>query len=83
MKELRISIHKGKVIDPETTIVIPFTALKIVNHLAPKKLTEKMSNEGIDLEEILKAAETTNISGKLLEIQHKDGRIVISVTTTL
>jgi len=83
MKELRISIHKGKVTDPETTIVIPFTALKIVNLLAPKKLTEKMSNEGIDLEEILKAAETTNISGKLLEIQYKDGHIVVSVTTTL
>ena len=38
MKELRISIYKGKAPDPVTTIVIPFTALKIVNLLAPKKL---------------------------------------------
>jgi len=83
MKELRISIYKGKAPETDVTIVIPFTALKIVNLLAPKKLRDKMDDEGIDLQEIIKAAEVTNTSGKLLEMQDKDGHIVVSVTTAL
>ena len=79
MKELHISIYKGDVSYPTTAIKIPLTALKIVNALIPKIVKEKVLGEGIDLKEIIKATETEGASGKLVEIQSKDERIVISV----
>ena len=63
--------------------MIPFTALQIVNLLAPKKLREKLSDQGIDLQDIIVTAGAKNMSGKLLEIQDKDGQIVVSLTATL
>ena len=78
MKQLKISIYKGNTSNPDTTIKIPLTALKIANALIPKKIREKMVGEGIDLQEIVKAMETGDASGKLMEIQSKDEHIVIS-----
>ena len=78
MKELKISIYKKKAPTPDTTIKIPLSSLKIVDALIPKKVKEKMVSEGVELQAILKAAETTDVTGKLVEIQDKDEYIVIS-----
>ncbi|MFQ6088661.1 MAG: hypothetical protein ACE5K0_07155 [Candidatus Methanofastidiosia archaeon] len=79
MKELKISIYKRSASDPDTTIRIPLSALEIVHTLIPKKVNEKIVDEGIDLQEILKEIKAKDTSGKLAEIQDKDERVVISV----
>lgn len=78
MKQLKITVYKGNTSEPETTIKIPLTALRIVNALIPKKVREKMANEGINIQEIVKAMETGDAKGKLVEIEGKDEHIVIS-----
>jgi len=72
MKELKIIIHKGDASNPESKIMIPLTALKIVHTLISKKVKEKMIAEGIDLQEVIKATEPKDASGKLMEIDDKD-----------
>ena len=79
MKELKIAIYKGDVSNPETTVKIPLSALKIVNALIPKKIKEKILNEGVNLQEIIKATEAEDVSGKLMEIQDKEDHIIISI----
>ncbi|MFQ6087885.1 MAG: hypothetical protein ACE5K0_03155 [Candidatus Methanofastidiosia archaeon] len=79
MKELKISIYKRNASDPDTAVRIPLTSLKVMDALIPKNVRERMVDEGIDLQEILKATETKKASGKLMKIQEKDEHVVIPV----
>ncbi len=79
MKELKISIYKGDSKKPETEVKIPLTGLKIVKDILPKKAREKLAEKGIDIENILKSIEKEKAHGKLIEIQDKEDKIIISV----
>lgn len=78
MKGLKISIYKGDATEPDKTIRIPLAAAKMMSTLMPEGLRQKMASEGIDLEQILRAAESGGVSGTLAEIEEKGQRIVIS-----
>ena len=78
MRGLKISIYKGGAAEPEKTIRIPLAVAKMMSTLMPGGLSQKMMKEGIDLKQILRAAEAGGVSGTLAEIEEKGQRIVIS-----
>jgi len=81
MADLKIRIFKIGEAQPETTVTIPGGIIKIASHLIPKRASEALRDEGIDLDEVIRLSTTPGFSGTLVEVEdHKDKqRIVISV----
>lgn len=81
MATLIIREYKLDDSEPETTVKIPGTVLKIASKLIPRKALEAMQGQGIDLEEIVRLSGDPEVRGIFAEIEeHKDNkRIVISV----
>ncbi|MBS1209403.1 MAG: hypothetical protein H6R19_1801 [Proteobacteria bacterium] len=66
---------------PEATFKIPLIVLKVAVKLIPQKAFQAMESEGIDIQEVIKAAKSGEISGQIIEIvgHKKNERIIISV----
>ena len=66
---------------PLKTISIPLAVLKIVKNLIPKKVTEELQKEGIDMQEIIKLSENPNFNGTILEVENheKNEKVIISL----
>ena len=79
MANLKIRVFHGE--EPEATITIPDSALKVAQKLIPRKAAEAMQDKGVDLEEIIKLAENPEAMGTLVEIEGhgKNERIIISL----
>jgi len=67
--------------EPEATIKIPLTLLKVAAHMFPKKRLEALERNAISFEDLLQLAQSPEVSGTLIEIEdHKSGeRLVISL----
>ncbi len=79
MANLKIRVFRGS--EPEATITIPGSALKVASGLIPKAAAEALHNKGIDLDEIMKLAENPDALGQLIEVEGhtSNERIVISL----
>jgi hypothetical protein len=66
---------------PEATFKIPLAVLTIAAKLIPKRAFQAMEDKGINIEEVIKAAKSGEISGQILEIvDHEEKeRVAISV----
>jgi hypothetical protein len=65
---LKIYVFKSGTTEPETKITIPLGVLRVASKLVPKKATEALEKEGIDLNEILALSESEDIRGTLSDI---------------
>ncbi|PTN36003.1 hypothetical protein [Desulfonatronum sp. SC1] len=81
MATLIVREYKLDESEPETTVKIPGTVLKIATKLIPRKALIAMQDQGINLEEIVRLSGDPEVRGVIAEIEdHKDNkRIVISV----
>jgi len=81
MANLKIRVFEGRATEAKTTVTIPVGVLKVASRLIPRRAAEELQQEGIDIEEIIRASEEPDAHGTLVEVeQHeKDERIVISV----
>ena len=66
---------------PLKTISIPLGVLKIVKNLIPKKVTEELQKEGIDMQEIIKLSENPDFNGTILEVENHENneKVIISL----
>lgn len=81
MASLKIRVFKNGAEQPGTTITIPGGILKIASKLIPKKATEALQKEGVDIEEIIRLSDNPDVQGTLVEIDEhdKNEKIVISI----
>jgi len=81
MLSLKIKIFKGENPEPDVTITIPLGILNVASKLIPKRAAVKLEEEGIDINEIIKLSENTDIRGTLVEIDDhgKNEKIIISI----
>ena len=81
MIKLKIIKYKKNSDEPFKTVSVPLAVLKIFKNLIPNKVKEELNKEGIDIPEIIKLADSTEINGTILEVEdhEKDERVVISI----
>jgi hypothetical protein len=81
MADLKIRVFKGADTDPETTVTIPGSILKLAARLIPKKAMEALQAEGIDLDELVELSNNPEVKGTIVEIDEhkKNEKIVISI----
>lgn len=79
MINLKIEIFEGD--RKEATMKIPVAVLKVASKLFPSKYLSSLDKNDVSLSEILEAATSPEVSGRLIEIEdHQDNeRVVISV----
>ena len=81
MTDLKIRVFKSDEEEPDTTITIPGKILKIASTIIPKKLAEKLQEEGIDIDEIIRLSENPDAQGTLVEVEeHKKNKKITSKT---
>jgi hypothetical protein len=81
MADLRIRVFKGAETEPSTTVTIPAGVLKIASSFIPAQAAAELREQGIDLDEIIRASEDPDAHGTLVEVEdhEKDQRIIVSV----
>ena len=81
MAKLCIKKYKNGSEKPLKTVSIPLAVLKIVKNLIPKKVTEELQKEGIDIQEIIKLSESPDFNGTILEVENheKNEKVIISL----
>ena len=81
MANLMIRVYKQGDPDPDTTIKIPGGVLKVATALIPGKVSQSLTEKGIDLGEISKLADNPEAKGTLIEIEEhkKNEKVVISL----
>ena len=81
MPNLKIRVFKGGEAEPETTVTIPGRILKVASKLIPKQATVALQEEGIDLEELIRLSQDSDIQGTLVEVEEhkKNKKVVISL----
>lgn len=78
-KALKIIVYEGGKSEPEVTLNIPLTGLKIANNLLPPKAKEQMAAQGIDLAEILEQLGNGLEPTTLLDVKDGQEHIIISL----
>ena len=81
MADLKIRLFKVGETQPQKTITIPGSVLKVASRLIPKQAAAALQKEGIDLEEIVRLSTNPEINGTLVEIEEhkKNEKVVISL----
>lgn len=79
MKSVKIEVFDGE--EREATITIPVAVLRVAAKLFPRKYLSSLENNDVSLSDILEAAASPEVAGRLIEIEdHQDNeRVVISV----
>lgn len=76
MKKLVIEVFESG--EKEATIRIPVVVLKVASKLFPNKYLSSLDKNDVSLSEILEAADSPEVSGRLIEIEdHKDNELVV------
>ncbi len=81
MADLKIKIFKNNEPNPDTTITIPGTVLKVASKLIPRKATLALQEKGIDVQEIIELSNREDIRGTIIEVEEhkKNDKIIISL----
>ena len=81
MTDLKIRVFKSGEPEPETTVTVPGSVLRIASRLIPKRAAKALEEEGIDLDEIARLSEDPEARGTLVEVEHhkNDEKIVIAL----
>lgn len=79
MRSVKIEVFDGE--EREATITIPVAVLRVAAKLFPRKYLSSLENNDVSLSDILEAAASPEVAGRLIEIEdHQDNeRVVISV----
>lgn len=81
MADVKIRVFKGGEAQPETTVTIPGSVLKVASKLIPKQAAAALQDKGIDLDELIKLSQNPEVQGMLVEVEEhkKNEKIVISL----
>ena len=81
MANLKIRVFKDGKPDPDTTVTIPGSILKIASRLVPRQAADALQDKGINLDEIVRLAEIPDARGILVEVEEhgKNERTVIAL----
>ena len=81
MADLKIRVFKGGDSEPETTVTIPGSVLKIASRLVPKQAANALQEKGVDLDEIIRLSENPEARGTLVEVEEhkKKEKVVIAL----
>ena len=81
LADLKIRVFKGGDSEPETTVTIPGSVLKIASNLIPKQAATALQEKGVDLDEIVRLSENPDARGTLVEIEEhkKKERVVVAL----
>ena len=81
MADLKIRVYKNGAAEPETTVTIPGSVLKLARRLMPKKAMTALQEEGVDLDELIELSMKPDVQGTLVEVEEhkKNEKIVISI----
>ena len=81
MADIKIRAFKGDETQPETTVTIPGSVLRVASKLIPKQAAAALQDKGIDLDELIELSRNPEVRGTLVEVgEHKKNeRIVISL----
>jgi len=81
LADLKIRVFKGGDSEPETTVTIPGSVLKIASNLIPKQAVTALQEKGVDLDEIVRLSENPDARGTLVEIEEhkKKERVVVAL----
>ena len=79
MKSIKIEVYKPGQKEPEKTVTIPLTSLRISLKLMPQKIKASLEAEGIDLTVCSDLTKEKNLRGTLIEIERRGETVVISV----
>jgi len=81
LADLKIRVFKGGDSEPETTVTIPGSVLKIASDLIPKQAVTALQGKGVDLDEIVRLSENPDARGTLVEIEEhkKKERVVVAL----
>jgi len=76
-----IRIYTGGEEYPDTTVKVPGKILKIASAIIPRKVSDALTEKGVDIKEILKLAENQEVKGTLIEIEEhgKNEKMIISL----
>ena len=77
-REVFIGLRKTGATDWETVFRIPVNVFKIAA-LVPKAATQILLDHGIDIQELRKAIDHTDLIGKLLEIETTQNRVIVAI----
>lgn len=79
MRSVKIEVFDGE--EREATTTIPVAVLRVAAKLFPRKYLSSLENNDVSLSDILEAAASPEVAGRLIEIEdHQDNeRVVISV----
>jgi len=79
--DLKIRVFKGGDSEPETTVTIPGSVLKIASRLVPKQAANALQEKGVDLDEIIRLSENPEARGTLVEVEEhkKKEKVVIAL----
>jgi hypothetical protein len=79
--DLKIRVFKGGDSEPETTVTIPGSVLKIASRLVPKHAANALQEKGVDLDEIIRLSENPEARGTLVEVEEhkKKEKVVIAL----
>ena len=81
MADVKIRVYKDDEAQPETTVTIPGSVLKVASKLIPKQAAFALQDKGIDLDELIKLSANPEVRGTLVEVEEhkKNERVVISL----
>jgi len=81
MADLKIRVFKAGESEPETTVTIPATVLKIASKLIPKTAAADLQDKGIDVDEIISLSANPEAHGTLVEVEDhkKNERIIVAL----
>jgi hypothetical protein len=78
MQQILVHLYNPRQYDPEIKIAFPLSTLEASIRILPAKVQEYLRREGIDLSVLCGKLGKEFTSGKLIEIERPDGRLIIS-----
>lgn len=71
--------QQGVTEDPDVTVSVPLSAVKVAARLMPEDVRQRLLAEGVDVPQLVEAAEAEGVRGVLAVVEKDARRIVISL----
>ncbi len=78
MAHLKIRVFKNGEATPATTVTIPGGILKLASKFIPRKASQALQEQGMDLDELIRLSDDPEAIGTLVEIEdHRQNEKVV------
>jgi len=79
IKALKIRVRDTEDDGEKVNVTIPLKALELLDKLTPRRIREELTEEGINLSEIVEASKSIDEPGTLVEIETEEKQIKITL----